>query len=281
MTEQSSPAPMAPEPATPHAVVLTERRGNALLVTINRPERLNTVTTAVATALGEALEAAEADPAVRAVVLTGAGEKAFCAGADMQALADGELLRSTAPGGDAWGFAGVVRHYVSTPVIAAVNGVALGGGTEVVLAADLAVAAPHAVFGLPEGKIGVYAGGGGAFRLPAQIPEKIALEAMLTGRTLDAAEAARWGLVNAVDPDPVGVALALAERIAACAPLSVAASKRIARGLQDDAGTLACPGEEPGWARTEAEGPGVLGSADCAEGVAAFKGRRAPMWSGQ
>lgn len=117
--------------------------------------------------------------------------------------------------------------------------------------------------------------------MPAQIPEKIALEARLTGRTLDAAEAARWGLVNAVDPDPLAAALALAERIATCAPLSVAASKRIARGLQDDGGRLACPGEEPGWARTEAEGPAVLGSANCAEGVAAFKGRRAPVWSGR
>jgi crotonobetainyl-CoA hydratase len=265
----------------PAGVVLTERRGAALLVTINRPERLNVINTAVATALGAALETAEADPQVRALVLTGAGPKAFSAGADLEALAAGELLRSAAPGADRWGFAGVVRHYVSTPVIVAVNGAALGGGTELVLAADLAIAAPHAVFGLPEARFGVYAGGGGAFRLPAQLPPKIAMEAMLTGRTIDAAEAARWGLVNQVDADPVAAALALAERIAACAPLSVAASKRIARGLEYDAGVLACPEEESGWARTEAEGPAVLGSADCAEGVAAFKEKRRPTWRGQ
>lgn len=265
----------------PQDVVLCERRGPALLVTINRPARLNVVDTAVATALGAALEAADADPQVRAVVLTGAGTKAFSAGADLAALAAGELLRSAAPGGEGWGFAGMVRHYVSTPVIAAVNGAALGGGTELVLAADLAVAAPHAVFGLPEARFGVYAGGGGAFRLPAQLPPKIALEAMLTGRTFDAAEAARWGLVNQVDEDPVAAALALAGRIAACAPLSVGASKRIARGLEYDGAGLGCPGEEAGWARTEAEGPAVLGSADCLEGVAAFKEKRPPVWFGR
>lgn len=262
------------------AVVLTERRGPALVVTINRADVLNVIDTETATALGEAFESA-ADPGVRAVIITGAGDKAFCAGADMTALARGELLRSTVPGGNDWGFAGIVRHEVSVPVIAAVNGLCLGGGMEIMLAADLAVAAPHARFGLPEGKIGVYPGGGGAFRLPAQIPPKVAMEVLLTGRMVDADEAARWGLVNSVANDPLGAALELAGRVAACAPLSVAATKRIARGLEKGAdGALMCPGEDVHWGRTDAEGPGVLGSADCAEGVAAFKGRRPPAWSG-
>ena len=258
------------------AVVLTERRGPALLVTINRPDVLNVIDTETATALGEAFTSAAA-PGVRAVILTGAGSRAFCAGADMDALARGELLRSTAPGGEGWGFAGIVRHEISVPVIAAVNGLCLGGGMELLLAADLAAAAPHARFGLPEGKIGVYPGGGGAFRLPAQIPPKVAMEVLLTGRMVEAAEAARWGLVNSVADDPLDAALELANRVAACAPLSVAATKRIARGLDS---SLARPAEEMHWQRSDAAGPAVLSSADCAEGVAAFRARRLPVWSG-
>lgn len=260
------------------AVVLTERRGPALVVTINRPDVLNVIDTETATALGEAFESA-ATPGVRAVILTGTGSRAFCAGADMDALARGELLRS--PGGEGWGFAGIVRHEISVPVIAAVNGLCLGGGMELLLAADLAVAAPHARFGLPEGKIGVYPGGGGAFRLPAQIPPKVAMEVLLTGRMVEAAEAARWGLVNSAAGDPLDAALELADRVAACAPLSVAATKRLARGLdiQPDA-SLARPAEEMHWQRNDAAGPAVLSSADCAEGVAAFRARRLPVWSG-
>lgn len=268
---------MAQEPPA----VLTERRGDVLVLTINRADVLNVIDTETATALGAAFGTAAAS-SVRALIITGAGDKAFCAGADMSALARGELLRSTAPGGDEWGFAGIVRHEVSVPVIAAVNGLCLGGGMEILLAADLAIAAPHARFALPEGKIGVYPGGGGAFRLPAQIPQKVAMEILLTGRMVDADEAARWGLVNSVAVDPMAAAVELAERVAACAPLSVAASKRIARGLDAGvAGALTCAGEEPHWDRTYAEGPGVLGSADCAEGVAAFKSRREPVWTGK
>ena len=266
----------------PDGVVLLERRGPALVVTINRPERLNVVNTEVATALGAAFEAADADASGRAVVLTGAGDRAFTAGADLEALAAGELLRSEAPGGDAWGFAGIVRHHISKPVILAANGACLGGGTEILLACDLVVAAEHAVFGLPEVKVGVYPGGGGAFRLYRHLPPKIALEAMLTGRVLVADEAARWGLANQVVPasELLDAALELADRIAANAPLSVAATKRIARGFEPDGDGLACPDEDGGWARTYAEGPGVLGSVDCVEGVAAFKERRAPVWTG-
>jgi crotonobetainyl-CoA hydratase len=267
----------------PTGVVLVERIRAALVVTINRPERLNVINTEVATALGAAFEEADADPAVRALVLTGSGTRAFTAGADIEALAAGELLRSSAPGGDAWGFAGIVRHHISKPVILAANGACLGGGTEILLACDLVVAAENAVFGLPEVKVGVYPGGGGAFRLYRHLPPKIALEAMLTGRALSADEAARWGLVNRVVP-AAGVleaALELAGRIAANAPLSVAATKRIARGFEASGDGLDCPDEDGGWARTYAEGPGVLESADCGEGVAAFKAKRAPAWTGR
>ncbi|MFB0832987.1 enoyl-CoA hydratase-related protein [Arthrobacter halodurans] len=272
-----------PRRSQPTDVVLSERRGPALIVTINRPDRLNVINTEVATALGAAFEDADADPAVRALVLTGAGDRAFTAGADLGALAAGELLRSAAPEGDAWGFAGIVRHHISTPVILAANGACLGGGTEILLACDLAVAADHAVFGLPEATVGVYPGGGGAFRLYRHLPPKIALEALLTGRTLSADEAARWGLVNRVVPaaQVLESALELAGRIAANAPLSVAATKRIARGFERTAGALACPDEDGAWGRTYAEGPVVLDSEDCAEGVSAFREKRAPVWTGR
>lgn len=158
----------------------------------------------------------------------------------------------------------------------------LGGGAELVLAADLAIAAPHARFALPEGKIGVYPGGGGAFRLPAQVPPKIAMEILLTGRMVEAQEAARWGLVNSIAEDPLTAALDLAERIAQSAPLSVAATKRLAKGLEEQpGGSLVCPAEDGHWARSESAGAAVLGSADCAEGVAAFKERREPRWAGR
>jgi crotonobetainyl-CoA hydratase len=131
-------------------VILTERRGRVLLVTLNRPEVRNAVNLALTLALGDALEEAERDRGIWAVVLTGAGDKAFCAGADLRALSRGENLIPTDPERAAWGFAGYVSHHISKPTIAAVNGFALGGGTEISLASDLVVAAESASFGLPE-----------------------------------------------------------------------------------------------------------------------------------
>ncbi len=128
--------------------VRTERSGHVLLVTIDRPQARNAVDADVAGRLADALEAADADPEVRCIVLTGAGEKAFCAGADLKALARGEVPLPT--GREHYGFAGFVQHPISTPVVAAVNGAAQGGGTELVLASDVAVAADTATFGLPE-----------------------------------------------------------------------------------------------------------------------------------
>src|SRR6202034_1150593 len=142
---------------------------------------------------------ADRDQEIRAVILTGAGEKAFCAGADLKALARGEPLIDPELAG--WGFAGYVRHAISKPTIAAVNGLALGGGTEIVLATDLVVAAERARFGLPEVTRGLVAAAGGVIRLPAQLPRKIAMHMILTGEPVDAAVAARWGLVSAVVPD--------------------------------------------------------------------------------
>ncbi len=260
----------------PAREVLVERRGHVLLVTLNRPEARNAVNARVHVALGEALEQAEHDPEIRCVIVTGAGDKAFCAGADLVALSRGESLRPEDPAQAAWGFAGFVAHPISKPVIAAVNGFALGGGTEIALASDLVVAADSARFGLPEVKRGILAAAGGAFRLVRQIPQKQAMEMLLTGDPISADEAKALGLVNQVVPldGLLDAAFALAERITVNAPLSVQASKRIALGIED--GRL--PGDDPQWARNARETKAVFTSEDAKEGPKAFAEKRPPVW---
>jgi crotonobetainyl-CoA hydratase len=253
---------------------LTERRGNVLVITINRPEARNAVNGAVSTAVGDALEQAQHDDDVRAVVITGTGDKSFCAGADLKAISRRENLYH--PDHGEWGFAGYVHHFIDKPTIAAVNGTALGGGTELALASDLVVACESATFGLPEVKVGLFAAAGGVFRIVHQLPRKVALEMVLTGEPISAAEAAKWGLINQVVPDGtvLEAALALAERVTVNAPLSVQASKRIAYGADD--GVI--PDEEPGWARTQREFGVVLKSEDAKEGPLAFAEKRPPVW---
>lgn len=250
-----------------------------MVITINRPEARNAVNRDVHVGIGLALEQAEADAAVGACVLTGAGDKSFCAGADLVALSRGEKLRPEDPVQQAWGFAGFVSHPISKPVIAAVNGYALGGGTELALAADLVVAADTASFGLPEVKRGLYAGAGGAFRLVEQLPRKLAMEMLLTGDPLPAQRALELGLINAVVPAGrvLESALELAARITCNAPLSVRATKRIALGIRD--GKVA--GEEHKWARSREEGAVVVASEDAREGSQAFAERRQPVWKGR
>lgn len=253
---------------------LAERRGNILIITINRPEARNAINGAVSTALGDALEQAQQDPEVRAVVVTGAGDKSFCAGADLKAIARRENIYH--PDHADWGFAGYVHHFIDKPTIAAVNGTALGGGTEIALASDLVVAGESAQFGLPEVKRGLIAGAGGVFRIVEQLPRKVALELLLTGDPISAADAAKWGLINQVVPDGtvLEAALALAQRITVNAPLSVQASKRIAWGADD----RVIPDEEPGWARTTREFGTLLRSEDAKEGPRAFAEKREPVW---
>ncbi len=218
---------------------------------------------------------ADRDRDTRAIIVTGAGGKAFCAGADLKALARGEGIGSDGP----WGFAGYVRHAVSVPTIAAVNGFALGGGTEIALASDLVIASTTATFGLPEVKRGVIAGAGGAFRLAAQIPPKVALELALTGEPITAGRALELGLVNrVVDPEELlDTALELAHRISSNAPLAVQATKRIARAIGDGS----YEAEAQSWKRTKEEAGGVMKSLDSAEGVRAFAEKRTPTWRGE
>ena len=252
---------------------LVERRGNVAIITINRPEARNAVNAAVSVAVGDALQAAQDDPEVRAVVITGAGES-FCAGADLKAIARRENIYH--PTRADWGFAGYVQHYVDKPTIAAVNGTALGGGTELALASDLVVAEQRTKFGLPEVKRGLIAAAGGVFRIVEQLPRKVANELLFTGEPMTAADALKWGLINEVVPDGtvVDAALALAERITGNAPLAVWASKRVAYGVDDGVIT----GDAAGWGRTIREIGAVLRSEDAKEGPRAFAEKRAPVW---
>lgn len=253
---------------------LTERRGNVLLITLNRPDARNAVNGAVSTAVGDALEQAQGDPEIRAVVITGSGDKSFCAGADLKAISKGEPLFH--PAHPEWGFAGYVRHFIDKPTITAVNGTALGGGTELALASDLVVAKESVVFGLPEVKRGLIAGAGGVFRIAEQLPRKVALELLFTGESMPAADALRWGLINQVvaDGTELEAALALAERITVNAPLAVQASKRVAYGADDGV----VPADEPGWNRTNREFSVLLKSEDAKEGPLAFAEKRQPVW---
>jgi crotonobetainyl-CoA hydratase len=254
---------------------LVERRGDVMVITLNRPQARNAINAAVSTGLGDALHQAQLDPDVRAVVITGAGSKSFCAGADLKAISRRENIFH--PEHPEWGFAGYVHHFIDKPTIAAVNGTALGGGTELALASDLVVAEEGARFGLPEVKRGLIAAAGGVFRIVDHLPRKVAMELLLTGEPITAGDALRWGLINQVVPDGtvVDAALALAERIAVNAPLAVSASKRVAYGV--DEGVIT--GDEPGWSRTIGEIGALLKSDDAKEGPLAFAQKRQPVWT--
>lgn len=254
---------------------ILDRRGAVALITLNRPGAMNAVNAALSRDLGDAIAELAADPALRVGVLTGAG-RAFCAGADLKDIAAGRSINDDEH--PERGFAGMVRHFVDKPVIAAVNGFALGLGTELVLACDLAVISEEAQLGLPEVTRGLVAVAGGALRLHRQVPPKIAAEAAFTGRPLDARTAERWGLVNrVVPPDQVlPAALELAETIAANAPLAVRATKRVmarsaATGSDWDA---------PAWEMNEAETAAIWTSRDAREGATAFAEKRRPEWTG-
>jgi crotonobetainyl-CoA hydratase len=259
---------------------LYEVRGRVAIITLNRPNALNAVNAELSTAVGEGLEAAVADPDVRAIVITGTG-RAFCAGADLKELAQGKSIH--ADGHSEWGFAGLIQHWVDKPVIAAVNGFAMGGGTEIALACDLAVAADTAKFGLPEVKRGLYAAAGGVIRLQRQIPMKRALELVLTGEGIDADTAAAWGLINRVVPagTELDTALGLANVIAANAPLAVQISKQMVHRTWSGASewNAAWSGEDP-WTANDEALTAVFTSNDALEGPMAFAEKREPRWSG-
>lgn len=255
---------------------LYETRGSVGIITFNRPEAMNAVNAALSGAVGEALSVADEDPDVAVIVLTGSG-RAFCAGMDLKAYAAGESV--DAPGHPEWGFAGFVRRTLKKPVVAAVNGFAMGGGTELVLAADLAIAARSAVLGLPEVKRGLVAAGGGVLRLPRQVPRKLAMEVVLTGESVSAVKAAQLGIINKVveDNELLDAAIGLAETIGANAPLAVQASKRIMR----EALVFADENGSDAWDFQAGILGSVFTSEDAIEGSKAFAEKRAARWSGR
>jgi enoyl-CoA hydratase len=263
---------MSPEPDVtgPDDTVLTEQRDGILVVTINRPASRNAINADTAERIAAALAELDSDPALAVGVLTGAGG-VFSAGMDLKAFAAGQ--RPVAAGR---GFAGFVEQPPDKPLIAAVEGWALGGGLEMVLACDLVVAAQGARFGLPEVTRGLAARGGGAFRLPRRIPPALAMEVVLTGQPLTADRAAEHGLVNRLVPDGTALAAAceLAAVIARNAPLAVLASKQVAIRSAD------WPLAECFSRQREYFDP-VFASADASEGAAAFRDKRAPRWTGQ
>lgn len=263
----------APADTTPPAATL-ERRGHIAVITLNRPRALNAVNSALSTAIADALEELDRDPELWVGVITGSG-RAFCAGADLKEIAAGHPI--LAHGHEDWGFAGICQHRVDKPLIAAVNGFALGGGSEIVLACDLAVASEEAMLGLPEVRRGLMAAAGGVIRLQRQIPFKIAMEMVLAGEPVDAVTALRWGLVNRVVPADMvlDTAIELAEKISRNAPLAVWASKRMLYQ------TLAYADLDPGaWALNDAAIAGLVASDDAREGTTAFAEKRIPRWSG-
>lgn len=205
--------------------VRTERIGSTLLITIDRPQARNAVNAAVATRLAAALDELEADPTLRAGVLTGA-ENTFSAGMDLKAALKGE-----SPEIPGRGFGGLTEAELAKPLIAAVEGFAMGGGFELALGCDLIVAGEDARFGLPEVKRGLIAAGGGVIRLPKRIPHHLAMEFLLTGEPVTGRRAGELGLVNRVTPngDAAAVALQLAEKLAENAPLALAAVKKVVR----------------------------------------------------
>ncbi len=257
------------------ANILVERRGAVTLVTLNRPEALNALSSAVLEELITAFAAFEADPSQRCAVVTGVGEKAFAAGADIKEMAEKPAAEFYAEDM----FARWTTHLVGgtrKPWIAAVNGYALGGGCELAMMADFIIAADTARFGQPEITLGVVPGMGGSQRLTRAIGKAKAMDLILTGRMIDAAEAERSGLVARVVPaaELLGEALKTAGTIAAMPPLAVKAAKELVDAAQE------LPLTE--GIRLERRLFDVLAAtADKAEGMAAFIEKRSPVWKGK
>ena len=246
-----------------------------LTITLNRP-KANAINVPTSLALYAAFARLQDDPALRVGIITGTG-RFFSAGWDLAAANEGEAVDADhGPGG----FAGLTEFFsLGKPVIAAVNGLAIGGGFELALAADLIVASESAAFGLPEVKLGLMADSGGVLRLPQRLPRAIATDLLLTGRRMDAAEALRWGLVNQVTPlnQLIPAARALAQTLAANAPLAQAAIKEVLRrtqGMAVEAGYQVLRHQDLPAYRA------MLRSEDAREGPRAFGEKRPPQWRG-
>ncbi|MFU7529255.1 crotonase/enoyl-CoA hydratase family protein [Qipengyuania sp. ASV99] len=249
--------------------VLTEVEDGVLIVTINRPEAKNAMTKAASEAIAAAMDRLDAEDDLRVGILTGAGGT-FCSGMDLKGF-----LRGESPSVEGRGFGGVVQAPPAKPLIAAVEGYALAGGLELMIACDLVVANAGAKFGIPEAKRGLVAAAGGVMMLPDQIPERVAMELALTGDFIGAERAYQLGLINqVVEGSALDGAKALAAKIAANGPLAVRVSKQVMK-------------ESRGWAMEERYArqgkliAPVFVSEDAREGAAAFAEKRAPNWKGK
>lgn len=245
-----------------------ERRGRTAVVTINRPERRNALDSSAVAAIGIAFAEAEADDDVRAVVLTGAGDRAFCAGMDLRAPNDGP------PPPPSPGLGVFTTRCYPKPVVAAVNGPAVGGGFELVLASDLVVAAEHVSFSVPEVHRGVV-GAGCTTRLAARLPPAVVAELTFLGRPLDVHRALELGIVNEVVPAGrvLDRAVELCDELAAAAPIALRLTKELLfreQGMHD----------ETEWRAIRAVAAPAFASADAREGRAAFAEKRPPVWTG-
>lgn len=249
-----------------------DRKGGITVVTLNRPEVMNAMHHAAHLALADCWDEFARDPAQHVAILTGAGDRAFCAGDDLKAAAAG-APRGLPPAG----FCGLTGRFdLGKPVIAAVNGYALGGGFETALACDLIVAAENAVFGLPEPRVGIAALAGGIQRLVRQVPLKQAMLLLLTGQRVSAREGLAMGFVTEVAPpgQALEAALALARQILECSPASIRATRQVAmRSLDMASLEEACRQTYPAVVDLQSSPDGV-------EGAKAFAEKRKPRWAG-
>lgn len=249
--------------------VLTSEEDGILVVTINRPEAKNAMTKAAAEGIAAAMDRLDSDDNLRVGILTGAGGT-FCSGMDLKGF-----LRGESPSIEGRGFGGIVQKPPEKPLIAAVEGYALAGGLELMIACDLVVASAGAKFGIPEVKRGLVAAAGGVMMLPDQIPERIAMELALTGDFIDAARAYELGLINRItDGEALVAAKELAASIVANGPLAVRVSKQVIKQSRG------WPMDERYTRQTQLIAP-VFISEDAREGAAAFAEKRAPNWKGR
>lgn len=271
----SEPSPHLAPGAAAGPVHLQEIDG-VLVITLDRP-KANAINVPTSLALYAAFERLQNDASLRVAIITGAG-RFFSAGWDLNAANEGEAVDAHhGPGG----FAGLTEYFgLAKPVIAAVNGLAFGGGFELALAADLMVASEAAEFALPEAKLGIMADSGGVLRLPRRLPRAIATELLMTGRRMSAQEAARWGLANAVVPADqlMNHALELARQVAQAAPLSLAAIKEVLRETETQPLQQAYQTLRSGALPTYSA---MLKSEDAEEGPRAFAEKRPPVWRGK
>ncbi len=255
------------------AELVAERQGAVVVLRLNRPEARNALTAGLLEQLGRAIVAAEEDPESRAIVLTGTGDRAFCAGMDLRSFAAGESMTDMDPSAlDA--YYRLLSGDVTVPLVGAANATAVAGGLELLLGCDLIVASSDAKFGMPEVQRGLFPGGNGT-AISQRIPLGVALEMTMTGNLITAERAHEIGLVNAVvAPDEVAAtALGLAERIAANAPLGVAAVKELVRLAAAHAPTT--QERLAHWQKV------VFQSEDAKEGATAYVERRDPQWRGR